>query len=130
MTKAFLLSLGAKILDFFRTYFIFLAIGYPIGVQTIVFVWAIVLIFSMLPGLPGNLGIVEAGAIAAYVFFGVPAPIAAAAVLVDRVVSFWMLLGIGGSIFGINARLVYVQKVRLSNLRDTVFKKTLVTKEG
>lgn len=103
MSKIFLLSLGAKILDFFRIYFIFLAIGYPIGVQTIVFVWAIVLIFSMLPGLPGNLGIVEAGAIAAYVFFGVPVSIAAAVVLVDRIISFWMLLAIGGSIFGTNA---------------------------
>ncbi len=100
ITETFLLSIGAKLFDFVRIYFVFAALGYPIGFDTILFAWSIVLILSMLPGLPGNLGVIEAGAIAAYVLFGVPAPIAAAAIILDRLISFWMLVGIGGIIFG------------------------------
>ncbi|MBI4162139.1 MAG: flippase-like domain-containing protein [Candidatus Aenigmarchaeota archaeon] len=103
MAETFLLSIGAKCFDFIRIYFVFFALGYPIGFDTILFAWAIILILAMLPGLPGNLGVIEAGGIAAYVLFGVPVPIAAAAIIVDRLISFWMLVGIGATVFGTSA---------------------------
>ncbi len=105
MAETFVLSIGAKLFDFIRIYFVFAALGYPIGFDTILFAWAIILVLSMLPGLPGNLGVIEAGGIAAYVLFGVPAPIAAAAIILDRLISFWMLVGIGATVFGTSAQL-------------------------
>ena len=99
MLETFSLSIIAKALDFARIYFVFLVIGYPIGIDTVVLVWAILVVLSMLPGLPGNLGVIEAGGIAAYVLFGVPAHIAAAVIIIDRLISFWMLVGIGAAAF-------------------------------
>jgi len=52
-----------------------------------------------LPGLPGGLGVTEAGLVGALAVFGVPAATAATPVIVFRVLSYW-LPAVGGVIAG------------------------------
>lgn len=58
-------------------------------------VYAISTLFGIVGVLPGGLGFVEVGAVAVLVSFGTPVGIAAAAVVVFRVLQFWLPLAVG-----------------------------------
>ena len=71
------------------------AVGAPVPWQGLVLVWAAGALVSSARLTPGGLGVVEAALASALVASGLPASQAVPAVLVYRLVSLWLLVGIG-----------------------------------
>jgi uncharacterized protein (TIRG00374 family) len=88
-------SLFGKILEFVRIWVVFLALGVNLPWTVVVVVWGFLLILLLIPWLPGGLGLIEAGTIAAFAFMGIDLHVAATAVVLDRIVWFWLILFIG-----------------------------------
>ena len=88
-------SLFGKILEFVRIWLIFMALGVNLPWPVIAVVWAFLLILLVIPWIPGGLGLIEAGTIAAFALMGINIHIAATAVFLDRIVWFWSVLFIG-----------------------------------
>jgi uncharacterized protein (TIRG00374 family) len=95
LLKIFALSFFVKLLEFLRIYFIFLAFGYGISFSTILIAWSIILLVGMVPFLPGGLGLVEASGTYAYMLFGIAKPLAGAVMIIDRLLSYWLVIFIG-----------------------------------
>ncbi len=95
MAGIFGISFVAKLLEFLRMWLIFLALGVSVPVSTIVIVWCIMLVLMMIPWLPGHLGLLEFGLVAAFIAFGIQAEISTSMVVIDRLISFWFVLVIG-----------------------------------
>jgi len=91
---------------FLRFYIIFIAIGYNIDIAVFVVVFVVVLIISYIPTLPGGIGIYEASAVGLYFALGVPSEYAAAATLIDRLISYWFVC-----LFGYVALIITYKKI-------------------
>ena len=98
MVSSLSLSFAGKILEFLRIWLVFLALGVTLPWSVVLVVWAFLLILLVVPWLPGGLGLVEAGTIAAFTAMGINVHVAATAVVLDRLVWFWLVLFIGAVI--------------------------------
>lgn len=85
--------------DIFCLYFSFLAFGFHPHFAIVIFAYAITRILSTISFIPGGIGISEASMSLIFIGFGVPAPTALAAVLIFRLLSFWLPIPIGLSAF-------------------------------
>ena len=65
-------------------------------------IWAVLLILSMIPWLPGGLGLVEFGGIYVFIMFGIQKGVAASGMFIDRFISFWFIVLLGAVLFVIN----------------------------
>lgn len=101
-----IISLSIWFLSFLRFYIIFLGMGYNINIAAFIVVQITVLILSFLPLLPGSILVWEASSIGLFVLFGVPKEIAAAATVLDRLLSFWLT-----SLFGSIASVVVAGRI-------------------
>lgn len=81
--------------DIFCLYFAFLGFGYSPHLAIVIFTYAVAKIISTLSFIPGGLGITEAIMSLIFIGFGIPAPIALAAVLIFRLISFWLPIPVG-----------------------------------
>jgi uncharacterized protein (TIRG00374 family) len=72
------------------------AFGLPVGVTTVAGIYLGVQIVRQIPLTPGGIGVVEAALIAGLTAAGGTAPAAAAVVLTYRLLSFWLILPVGG----------------------------------
>lgn len=97
-TEAFALSISVKVFDIAKFFFLFKALGYGIGVVEIVIVMGLNIVLLSIPATPGSLGVVEGGLISALAFLNVPAQVAAAVVFLDRLVWFWIITAVGGTL--------------------------------
>lgn len=104
MAGAFSLSFAVKIAEFARMWLVFLALGTVLPLDVVLILWAVLLILSMVPWLPGGLGLVEFGGISAFIMFGVPSSIAASGMLIDRFISFWLILIAGAVLLGVRGK--------------------------
>jgi len=95
LAGVFAISIFSKILEIIKIWIIFLALGLALPSQTVIIAWAILLVLMFVPWLPGSLGLVEFGVASALVLLGVPGPVGASGVLVERFMSFWLVLLIG-----------------------------------
>jgi uncharacterized protein (TIRG00374 family) len=68
----------------------------PVGVTTVAGIYLGVQIVRQIPLTPGGIGVVEAALIAGLTAAGGTAPAAAAVVLTYRLLSFWLILPVGG----------------------------------
>src|SRR3989338_2844347 len=93
MTSAIGFSIAAKVFEFARLWLVFLAIGFFLDPSIVVILWAITLIIMLIPWLPGSLGLVEFGAVSALLLFSIPGSIATSGIFIDRLISFWFVLG-------------------------------------
>lgn len=93
--KIFSISFLCRFLDFFRIYFVFLAINFPVSITLVLAVWVLEVLFSSIPWLPGGLGLVEGGTISTLVILGIPASFSSSLLLLDRFLSFWMVIILG-----------------------------------
>jgi len=84
-----------RILEFIRLWLIFVAIGLVLPPQIVVFAWTFLFVLAMIPWLPGGLGLMEAGGIVAFILLGIPKAIAGSAILIERILSFWLVIAIG-----------------------------------
>lgn len=89
------LSFLLKIFEFARMWVVFLALGYFVPIETVIIVWAVIVVLFLIPWLPGSLGLIELGGAAAFVLLGVSSNVAAGGVLLDRFISFWFVLILG-----------------------------------
>lgn len=81
--------------DIFCLYFSFLAFGFQPHFAIVIFSYAITKILSTISFIPGGIGISEASMGLIFIGFGVPAPTALAAVLIFRLLSFWLPIPVG-----------------------------------
>ncbi|WP_222195053.1 lysylphosphatidylglycerol synthase transmembrane domain-containing protein [Modestobacter italicus] len=93
--RAFLLALANWVLDIGCLALALVAVGAPVPWQGLVLAWAAGALVSSARLTPGGIGVVEAALVAALVAAGMPASQAVPAVLVYRLVSQWLLIGLG-----------------------------------
>ncbi|HIE41067.1 MAG TPA: flippase-like domain-containing protein [Candidatus Aenigmarchaeota archaeon] len=93
--KIFLISLITRLLEILRIYFLFKAINYPAIIFLVLIVLILQCLFSMIPWLPGGLGLIEGGTISILLLFGLSTSIASSLILLDRFLSFWIPLILG-----------------------------------
>lgn len=114
LIKAQLSSITLTLLHMLSLMLSMYAVGGSVSLAVVVVVFSFgVGVGSSVPT-PGGLGGVEAGMVAGFVAFGMPANTALAGVLLYRLISFWLPLIIGGLAF------IYVQKngyIRFRNAR-------------
>lgn len=79
-----------------RNYLVVLSLGYQVDFMVIVMVQMMGTLVGVFPILPGGLGSIDAIMVFLYYSFRFPAEVAMTASLVDRFISFWMMLVIGG----------------------------------
>ncbi len=95
MTGSLGISFAMKSLEFVRLWLIFLSLGMAIPFSVIIIVWSVILTLLLVPGLPGSLGLVEFGGASVLIMFGVEKASAASGIIMDRLISFWLVLFIG-----------------------------------
>lgn len=94
-SAAGLLALANWVLDVAALALALVAVGAPVPWQGLLLAWGAGALVSSARLTPGGIGVVEAALASALVAVGLPASQAVPAVLVYRLVSLWLLVGIG-----------------------------------
>lgn len=109
--KAFLLALAYSFAFWFltllRSYFIFLSIKYPVGLEEIMVVQMIGVVAGLISIIPGGAGFIEAINSGVYILLGIDKNFAVTATLIDRLISYWIPTVLGGFLtthFGVKLR--------------------------
>ena len=113
LLKALFSSMALTILHMLSLLCSMYAIGGSVSFAVVVLVFSLGVGVGASVPTPGGLGGVEAGMVAGFVAFGMPANTALAGVLLYRLISFWMPLVLGGLAF------VYVQNKGLVRFKNT-----------
>ncbi|NMC60879.1 MAG: flippase-like domain-containing protein [Candidatus Methanofastidiosa archaeon] len=99
-------SIGASMIMWvcwiLRTYFVFLALGKPLNPVFVILVTTVSLLMGLIPFLPGGIGIVEVTMSILYAALKVGKNVAVTATLLDRIISFWLVLVLAGIISSYN----------------------------
>ncbi|MGF7118668.1 UPF0104 family protein [Methanobacterium oryzae] len=82
-------------IDSFRFYLTFVAIGYYPPIIPMIIIYTIAILVSIIPAIPGSLGIREGTMVALFIPVGVPADVVLAVSLLDRLVTYVMPTFIG-----------------------------------
>lgn len=91
------LALLGWFLDFSVLLAMLWALGYLDGVGPVIVAYTVAMISAMLPITPGGIGVVELVMTAVLAAFGVPAQVAAIAVIAYRLIAFWLVNAIGAA---------------------------------
>ncbi len=99
-------SIGASIIMWMcwilRTYFVFLALGKQLNPVFVALVTTVSLLMGLIPFLPGGIGIVEVVMSVLYAALKVGKNVAVTATILDRIISFWLVLVFTGIITSYN----------------------------
>ncbi len=76
--------------DMLRMYLCFVAVGYFPPLIPMIIIYTIGILITILPTIPGALGLREATMVGLFLVVGVPADIVIAASLIDRLISYLM----------------------------------------
>ncbi len=86
------ITIVLRTLEILRMWIIFLALGYEIQFSILIFAWTFILLLSLIPWLPGGLGLIEAGGASIFTLFSIDISMGASVMILDRLVSFWFVL--------------------------------------
>jgi glycosyltransferase 2 family protein len=75
-----------------------------LSVAQVVFIALVASLLTTIPALPGGLVLVEGGIIAVLAFFGLSASNAFSVAILDRLISYWSLIGVGLVVFLLSHR--------------------------
>src|ERR1700682_6105324 len=75
-----------------------------LSIAQIVFIALVASLLTTIPALPGGLVLVEGGIIAVLVFFGLSSSQALSVAILDRLISYWSLIGVGLVVFLLSHR--------------------------
>jgi len=92
---SFLYSALRLFIDFARVWLIFYMFGYSISFWLVAGIISLSYLLAIVFILPGGLGVFEGGAVAVFTYFGLPSNIAFSGMLVERLLSYWLLLFLG-----------------------------------
>lgn len=92
MLFVLLISVAMKFLEFARLWLVVLSLGYVLGFKSVVLLWIVFLVLSAVPWLPGGLGLVEGGMILLLIQMGLAPHTAGSAIILDRLISYWLVL--------------------------------------
>lgn len=97
--KMFVFGLSISFLmwgtDMLRMYLCFVAVGSFPPLIPLIIIYTIGILITILPTIPGALGLREATMVGLFLVVGVPADVVIAASLIDRVISYLMPTGVG-----------------------------------
>lgn len=74
---------------------IVLALGYKINFMVIMVIQTVSILVGIIPFLPGGLGSIDGIMVFLFMSFKFPAAAAVTVSLLDRFVSFWLMMGVG-----------------------------------
>ena len=118
LTKALVLTLSIKALEFGVLYLSFASLGVTLPFNDIIILWSIIIVFLFIPWLPGSLGLVEFGAASTLVKFGVASTTAASGMLINRAISLWFVLLVGAvAIYHARKKGELAKHTRLGDIR-------------
>lgn len=98
LTFVISLTLGSWILECVRLYTVIYAFHVEIGFIAVIAIFLLSNVVGELSSLPGGIGALEISLTGLFVLFGIPSALAGSIVIVDRLISFWMV-NIMGIIF-------------------------------
>ena len=90
-----------KFFEILKFLFIFMALGYSIGILEILITIGVAIMLLSIPATPGSLGIWEGGMISAFALIGIPLEIAATVAFLERLIWFWGITVVG-TVIGIH----------------------------
>lgn len=82
-------------IDFGRVWLIFYMFGFPVNFWLVAGIISLSYLLAIVFILPGGLGVFEGGAVAVFMYFGLPANVAFSGMLVERLLSYWLWLFLG-----------------------------------
>ena len=89
-------AVGLLVADLLSLLAALTAFGVHVTTATVVTAYAVVALVSLVPVTPGGLGVVEGGLFALLLVRGVPAASLMAGVLTYRLISYWLVVLLGG----------------------------------
>ncbi len=93
--KIFSISFFCRFLDIARVYLLFEALHFSSPLTFALVLWVVGFMFSMIPWLPGGLGLVEGGTIPVLMLLGISASVSSSLILLERFLTFWFIILIG-----------------------------------
>ena len=97
-------AVGGKLLGFAGLLLVLSGLGIHLSVATVLLVYTLTLMASLVGPLPGGIGVADASLGALLIANGVHAPMAAAAVVAFRLLDLWLPLLAGGAAWGATLR--------------------------
>lgn len=95
---AFATSSMQRMFDLLRIAFVLAAFDLRLSLASLLVLFGVNVLLNSIPSTPGGLGLVEGGTVSALVLMGVPIEIAGAAVLLERIISYWLPLAAGATL--------------------------------
>jgi len=93
--KIFSVSFLCRFLDITRVYLLFKALHFTSPLTFAFVLWVVGFIFSMIPWLPGGLGLVEGGAIPVLMLLNISPSVSSSLILLERLLTFWFIVLMG-----------------------------------
>lgn len=91
----FIISSFCWLLECIRLLTVFYAFNIEIGLITVIIIFLLANIIGVISALPGGMGSIEISLTGLFVIFGIPKAISGSIVLIDRLISFWVVTALG-----------------------------------